>query len=151
MIVWDPDKDLGGNTTDVIRRARFILWKGYCSVHQRFLPAHVERVRRAYPGIRVIAHPECRWEVVQMADDVGSTEQITHTITAAEPGSTWAVGTEIHLVNRLAKQLTDRRVMSLATSVCVCTTMFRIPPQHLLCAVETRRVGRVAIAIAVAD
>jgi len=151
MIVWDPDKDLGGNTADAIRAARVILWKGYCSVHQRFLPAHVERVRRAYPGIRVIAHPECRWEVVQMADDVGSTEQIIHTVTAAEPGSTWAVGTEIHMVNRLAKQLTDRRVMSLDTSVCVCTTMFRITPQHLLWVLENLAAGRVVNRIAVDD
>ena len=136
MVVWDPNRELCGNTEDAIRRARILLWKGYCSVHQRFLPQHVERVRGAYPGIRVIVRPECRWEVVQMADHVGSTEQIIRSVTAGEPDLTWAVGTEIHLVNRLGKQLTDRTVISLDPSVCVCTTMFRISPQHLLWVLE---------------
>ncbi len=151
MIVWDPNKDLGGNAEAAILKARVILWKGYCSVHQRFLPEHVARVRRASPGIRVIVHPECRWEVVQVADHVGSTEQIMHTVSAAEPGSSWAVGTEIHLVNRLSKQLTDRAVMSLDPSVCVCTTMFRISPQHLLWALENLTEGSVVNRIAVDD
>ena len=151
MVVWDPNRELGGNSEEAIRRARMILWKGYCSVHQRFLPEHVDRVRSAYPGIRVIVHPECRWEVVQKADHVGSTEQIIRTVTAAEPGSTWAVGTEIHLVNRLSKQLADRTVMSLDPSVCVCTTMFRISPQHLLWALENLVAGRVVNRIVVDD
>jgi len=136
MIVWDPHRELGGNSEEALRQARVLLWKGYCSVHQRFLPEHVERVRREYPGIRVIVHPECRWEVAQAADDVGSTEQILKTVRAGAPGSTWAVGTEIHMVNRLAKELTDRKVFSLDPHVCVCTTMFRISPQHLLWALE---------------
>ncbi len=151
MIVWDPYAELGGHTPEKIRAARVILWKGYCSVHQRFLPEHVARVRRAYPGIRVMVHPECRFEVAQLADHVGSTEQIAHTLAGAEPGTAWAVGTEIHLVNRLAKQLRGLRVMSLDPSVCVCTTMFRISPQHLLWALENLCAGRVVNRIVVDD
>ncbi|MBI3671135.1 MAG: quinolinate synthase NadA, partial [Acidobacteria bacterium] len=151
MIVWDPHRDLGGNAAEAIRRARVLLWKGYCSVHQRFLPEHVDRLRQTYPGIHVIVHPECRFEVVERADHVGSTEQITHTVTAGEPGSTWAVGTEIHLVNRLAKQLADRTVISLDPSVCVCTTMFRISPQHLLWVLENLVAGRAVNRIVVDD
>ena len=151
MIVWDPSREMGGNTPEALRAARVILWNGYCSVHQRFLPEHVARVRREVPGVRVIVHPECRFEVVQLADEVGSTEQIVRTVTAAEPGSQWAVGTEIHLVNRLSRQFTDRRVMSLDPSVCVCTTMFRITPQHLLWTLENLVAGRVVNRIAVDD
>jgi quinolinate synthase len=136
MIVWDPYQDLGGNSSDAVRAARVILWKGYCSVHQRFTPQHVARVRREHPGIRVIAHPECRFEVAQAADQIGSTEGIIHAITSSPAGSQWAVGTEIHLVNRLNKQIPDRKIISLDSSVCVCTTMFRITPQHLLWALE---------------
>jgi len=143
MIVWDPHQELGGNTPEAIRRAKVILWKGYCSVHQRFLPQHVERVRREHPGIRVIVHPECRWEVAEAADDIGSTEQILKKVSAGESGSKWAVGTEIHLVNRLSKELTDRMVISLDPNVCVCTTMFRIAPQHLLWALDNLVEGRV--------
>jgi quinolinate synthase len=151
MVVWDPYRELGGNTPEAIRRAKMILWKGYCSVHQRFLPEHVESARREHPGVRVIVHPECRFEVVQKADDVGSTEQILHKVRAGAPGSTWAVGTEIHLVNRLSKELTDRTVFSLDPNVCVCTTMFRIAPQHLLWALENLVEGRVVNLIRVAD
>lgn len=151
MIVWDPNQALGGNTPAEIRAARVILWKGYCSVHQRFLPEHVERVRRELPGVRVMAHPECRWEVVRMADHVGSTEQIIRTVTAAEPGSVWAIGTEIHLVNRLAKEYPDRTVISLDPHVCVCTTMFRIAPQHLLWSLDNLVNGRVVNRVRVDD
>jgi quinolinate synthase len=149
MVVWDPERELGGNSPQAIRAARVILWKGYCSVHQRFLPEHVERVRREHPGVRVIVHPECRWEVAQMADHVGSTEQIIHTVSASQPGSAWAVGTEIHMVNRLANQLPDRTVFSLDPHVCICTTMFRISPQHLLWALENLVEGRVVNRICV--
>ncbi len=151
MIVWDPHRDLGGNAAETIPRARVLLWKGYCSVHQRFLPEHVDRLRQTCPGIHVIVHPECRFEVAQRADHVGSTEQIIHTVTAGEPGSTWAVATEIHLVNRLAKQLADRTVISLDPSVCVCTTMFRISPQHLLWVLENLVAGRAVNRIVVDD
>jgi len=151
MIVWDPYRELGGNTPESIRNAQVILWKGYCSVHQRFLPEHVDRVRREHPGIRVAAHPECRWEVAQKADEVGSTEQILKMVQASAPGTNWAIGTEIHLVNRLAKELTDRTIVSLDPNVCVCTTMFRISPQHLLWTLENLVEGRVVNRIAVED
>jgi quinolinate synthase len=151
MTVWDPYLDLGGNTEEQIRRAKVILWKGYCSVHQRFTLQHVERVRKENPGIRVIVHPECRFEVAQAADQIGSTEGIIKAITGAEPGSEWAVGTEIHLVNRLSKELKDRKVMSLDRSVCVCTTMFRITPVHLLWALENLAAGRIVNRISVDD
>jgi len=149
MIVWDPYQELGGNSPEEIRAARVILWKGYCSVHQRFTPQHVDRVRREHPGIRVIAHPECRFEVTQAADQIGSTEGIIHAIEGSPAGSQWAVGTEIHLVNRLAKEMPDRKVISLDSSVCVCTTMFRITPQHLLWALDNLAAGNVVNCISV--
>jgi quinolinate synthase len=149
MVVWDPHQEFGGNTAEAIRHAQLILWKGYCSVHQRFRPEHIERVRRAHPGIRVIVHPECRFEVTQAADQIGSTEGIIKAISESPAGSEWAVGTEIHLVNRLSKQLTDRKIISLDPSVCVCTTMFRITPQHLLWALENLAAGNVVNQISV--
>jgi quinolinate synthase len=151
MIVWDPYQDFGGNSPEAIRDARVILWKGYCSVHQRFTPQQVERVRRDHPGIRVIVHPECRFEVAQAADQIGSTEGIIKAVTAAPPGSQWAVGTEIHLVNRLGKELIGRNVMSLDPSVCVCTTMFRITPAHLLWALDNLAAGNVVNRISVGE
>jgi quinolinate synthase len=149
MIIWDPYRELGGNSPEAIRNARMILWKGYCSVHQRFQPRHIEKVRRDHPGIRIIAHPECRFEVAQAADQIGSTEGIIKVISESKPGSEWAVGTEIHLVNRLAKRFSDRKVMSLDPSVCVCTTMFRITPQHLLWALDNLAAGNVVNRISV--
>jgi quinolinate synthase len=149
MIVWDPHQELGGNSPEAIRSARVVLWKGYCSVHQRFTPQHVERVRREHPGIRVIAHPECRFEVTQAADQIGSTEGIIKAIAASPVGSQWAVGTEIHLVNRLGKEMPDRKVISLDSSVCVCTTMFRITPRHLLWALENLAAGNIVNRISV--
>jgi quinolinate synthase len=149
MIVWDPYEELGGNTPEAIAKARVILWKGYCSVHQRFTPEQVARVRREHPGIRVIVHPECRFEVAQAADEIGSTEGIIRAIKAAVPRTEWAVGTEIHMVNRLSKELPDRKVMSLDSSVCVCTTMFRITPVHLLWALENLGAGKIVNQISV--
>ncbi len=149
MIVWDPYEEFGGNTPEAIRNARIILWKGYCSVHQRFTPEQVARVRRQHPGIRVIAHPECRFEVAQAADQIGSTEGIIKAIQDSPAGTQWAVGTEIHLVNRLGKELKDHKVISLDPSVCVCTTMFRITPQHLLWALENLGEGNVVNRISV--
>jgi quinolinate synthase len=151
MVVWDPYQENGGNTLEALRGAKMILWKGYCSVHQRFTPQHVERVRREHPGIRVIVHPECRFEVTQAADQIGSTEGIIKAITESPAGSQWAVGTEIHLVNRLSKELPDRKVMSLDSSVCVCTTMFRITPTHLLWVLENLVAGNVVNRISVDD
>jgi len=142
---------MGGNSPSAIRAARVILWKGYCSVHQRFAPEQVARVRREHPGVRVMVHPECRHEVVELADHVGSTEQIIATVAAAKPGSAWAIGTEIHMVNRLRKEFPDRTVMLLDPNVCVCTTMFRIAPQHLLWALENLVAGRVVNRITVEE
>ena len=149
MIVWDPYQEFGGNTPEAIRAARVILWKGYCSVHQRFTSQQVARVRREHPGIRVIVHPECRFEVAQAADQIGSTEAIIRAIKTSPVGTEWAVGTEIHLVNRLSKELKNPRVISLDPSVCVCTTMFRITPQHLLWALENLGEGNVVNRISV--
>ena len=149
MIVWDPYQELGGNTAEALQKAKVILWKGYCSVHQRFLPEHVVRVRKEHPGIRVIVHPECRFEVAQAADEIGSTEGIIRAIAASPAGTKWAVGTELHLVNRLSKEVTNHSVMSLDSSMCVCTTMFRITPAHLLWALENLAAGNVVNQISV--
>jgi len=149
MIVWDPYEEFGGNTPEAIHSARIILWKGYCSVHQRFTPQQVERVRREHPGIRVVVHPECRFEVAEAADQIGSTEGIIKAIQASPAGTEWAVGTEIHLVNRLSKELQDHKVISLDPNVCVCTTMFRITPQHLLWVLENLGEGNVVNRISV--
>src|SRR5256712_7169223 len=149
MIVWDPYQEFGGNTPEAIHGARIILWKGYCSVHQRFTPQQVERVRREHPGIRVIVHPECRFEVAQIADQIGSTEGIIKAIQGSPAGTERAVGTEIHLVNPPGEELKNYKVTSLDPSVCVCTTMFRITPQHLLWALENLGEGNVVNRISV--
>jgi quinolinate synthase len=149
MIVWDPCEELGGNTAADLQKAKVILWKGYCSVHQRFWPEHVVRVRKQHPGIRVIVHPECMFEVAQAADEIGSTEGIIRAIAASPAGTEWAVGTELHLVNRLSKELPDHKIMSLDSSMCVCTTMFRITPAHLLWALENLAADKVVNGISV--
>ncbi len=149
MLVWDPHRESGGLTADAIRRARVLLWKGHCSVHQRFLPEHVHKVRAQYPGIRVIAHPECRWDVCELADEVGSTEFIIKRIKESPAGTAWAVGTEIHLVNRLAQELSDRRIISLEDCGCLCSTMFRISPQHLCWTLESLVAGQVVNQVSV--
>jgi quinolinate synthase len=150
MAVWDPFQLLGGNPPERLRRAQVILWKGHCSVHQRFLPQHVDQVRAKYPGIKVVAHPECRWEVCQKADAIGSTDQIRKYIAAGAAGDQFAVGTEIHLINRLAQEQPAKRVISLDDSGCLCTTMFRITPQHLAWALENLVEGNVVNQIKVA-
>jgi quinolinate synthase len=144
-VVWDPFMIGGGVDPERLRRAKVILWKGHCSVHQRFLPEHVDRVRGLHPGIKVIVHPECRWEVCQKADGVGSTEGLIKMIEAAPAGSKFAVGTEIHLVNRMGKEFADesKMVITLDESGCLCTTMFRISPQHLCWALENLTEGNV--------
>jgi quinolinate synthase len=153
MVVWDPYQINGGVSLDRLRAAKVILWKGHCSVHQRFLPEHVDRVRREHPEMQVIVHPECRWEVCQKADAIGSTERIIEVIEKAPEGSSFAVGTEIHLVNRLAKRFgpLGKRVMTLDDSGCLCTTMYRISPQHLAWALENLVGGRVVNRIKVED
>jgi quinolinate synthase len=151
MVVWDPYMLMGGVSPELLRRARVILWKGHCSVHQRFLPEHVDKVRATYPGIRVIVHPECRWEVCQKADGVGSTEMLIKMIKEAPAGTKFAVGTEIHLVNRMGKELSDKTVITLDDSGCLCTTMFRISPQHLGWALENLVEGNVVNRIQVPE
>jgi quinolinate synthase len=151
MVVWDPYMPMGGLTKDRLQKARVILWKGHCSVHQRFLPEHVDRVRRDFPGIHVIVHPECRWEVCQKADSLGSTDKIIKAISESPAGSKFAVGTEIHLVNRLAKENPDKYIITLDNSGCLCTTMFRISPQHLCWALENLVEGNVVNQIKVKD
>src|SRR5215471_8192643 len=137
-VVWDPYMIMGGLAPERLRRAKVILWKGHCSVHQRFLPEHVDKVRARYPGIQVIVHPECRWEVCQKADGIGSTEGLIKIMQDAPAGTRFAVGTEIHLVNRMSKEFAhqNKQVITLDDSGCLCTTMFRISPQHLCWALE---------------
>jgi quinolinate synthase len=153
MVVWDPRQDLGGNNTPEgeakLRDADFVLWKGQCSVHQLFRQEHVDAVRATYPGVQVIVHPECRWEVVQKADRVGSTAYIVQQIKAAPPGSQWAVGTEVHLIHRLAKQHPDQKIIVLSDCQCLCTTMYRIDLPHLCWALENLVEGKVVNQITV--
>ncbi len=131
MLVWNPFKPLGGHTEEALRKAKLILWQGHCSVHTRFTVAQIEEARQKYSDVNVVVHPECTMEVVQAADLVGSTEFIINTIRNAEPGSVWAVGTEISLVNREATENPDRTVFCLDPVVCPCSTMYRIHPAYL--------------------
>jgi len=153
MVVWDPYMINGGVTPERLKSAKVILWKGHCSVHQRFLPEHVDHVRAKYPGIRVIVHPECRWEVCQKADGIGSTEGLLKMIRQAPSGTMFAVGTEIHLVNRMGKEFAaeGKKVITLDDSGCLCTTMFRISPQHLCWVLENLVEGNIVNQIKVKD
>lgn len=153
MVVWNPYMLQGGLTRQQLAKAKIVLWKGHCSVHQRFLPEHVDAMRANYPDVRVIVHPECRWDVCQKADGVGSTEQLIKMIDEAPDGSAFAVGTEIHLVNRMANRYAEqgKKVMTLDDSGCLCTTMYRISPQHLAWALENLIEGRVVNRIQVSD
>jgi quinolinate synthase len=152
MVVWDPDEICGGLDPDQVSRAKMILWKGHCSVHTRFSAKQIEAIRQQNPGVRVIVHPEVPWDVVQAADDSGSTEYIIKTVTNSPEGSIWAVGTEVHLVNRLAQQLAPgRTVLSLDQFGCLCSTMFRVSPNHLLWILEELLDGRVPNQVTVPD
>jgi quinolinate synthase len=152
MVVWDPHEILGGLDPDAIERARLLLWKGHCSVHTRFTVKQIENVRKQHHGIRVIVHPECTWDVVQAADDNGSTEYILRKVRESEPGSIWAIGTEIHLVNRLAHQVAPlKTVVTLDQFGCLCSTMFRVSPNHLLWILESLLAGEVHNRIVVAE
>ena len=143
MVVWDPRQDLGGNDAAALRDADFVLWKGHCSVHALFRPEHVDDVRRKYPDMKVIVHPECKWEVVQKADMAGSTAYIVKQIEAAPPGSEWAIGTEVHLVNRLKNQHPEQEIVVLSDCQCLCTTMYRIDLPHLCWVLENLVEGKV--------
>ena len=143
MVVWDPFLPLGGNTPDQFKAAKVILWKGYCSVHARFSVEQIEKARLDHPGVNVIVHPECRFEVVRAADFDGSTEFIIDTIRKAPNGTTWAVGTEINLVRRLQTQMPDKTIFCLDPVICPCSTMYRIHPAYMLWALENLAEGRI--------
>ena len=152
MQVWDPHEIDGGLTPEQARHSRLLLWKGHCSVHTRFTAQQIEMVREQHPGVRVIVHPEVPWEVVQAADDSGSTEYILKAVRDSAPGSVWAVGTEVHLVSRLADEVAPgKTVLSLDQLGCLCSTMFRVSPNHLLWIVEELIEGRVHNQIVVPD
>jgi quinolinate synthase len=152
MVVWDPNEICGGNTVEQMSAAKMILWKGHCSVHERFTVAQIKRVREQHPGVRVIVHPEVPWDVVQAADDSGSTEYIIRQVTEAPAGTIWAVGTELHLVNRLAQRMKPgKTVLSLDQFGCLCSTMFRVSPNHLLWVLEGLLEGEVHNRITVPD
>lgn len=145
MVVWDFDLPLGGLTPEQIRQAKMILWKGYCSVHQMFQPAHIAQFRQQYPDGLVISHPECSFDVCAQSDYVGSTEYIVETIKAAPANTRWLVGTELNLVNRLAEQYRPegKVIQFMSPLVCMCSTMARIDPQHLVWTLENLVAGHV--------
>ena len=145
MVEWDFNQPRGGLTKEQIGKAKIILWKGFCSVHQVFKPQHIDAFRKQHPAGKVISHPECSFEVCQKSDYVGSTEFIIRTVAESAPGTHWLVGTELNLVNRLAEQHKGQGkvVTFMSPTVCMCSTMFRIDPQHLLWTLENLTVGRV--------
>jgi quinolinate synthase len=152
MPLWDPRKEpLGGNSPEAIRRSRVLLWRGHCSVHQMFLPEHVGQFRARYPGIKIIVHPECMMEVVDQADVVGSTYKIVQAVEAAPPGTRWAIGTELHLVNRLKKAHPEQEIHFLSPCVCMCATMYRIDLAHLCWALENLAAGAAVNVVRVDD
>jgi quinolinate synthase len=150
-VVYNPLKPNGGLTVDELRRARMILWRGHCSVHGRFTPQQVAAVRERVPGVQVLVHPECTYEVVSAADLVGSTEYIIRTIEAAPAGSAWAIGTELNLVRRLAEQHPDKTITFLESTVCYCATMNRIDLPHLVHCLEALVRGEVLNQITVPE
>ena len=153
MLVWDPDLEMGGLTTEQIRKAKILLWKGHCSVHQMFQPAHILKFRNQHPDGIVISHPECAFEVCRQSDYVGSTEYILNTVKAGPPNTHWLVGTELNLVNRLAEEVKHegKTVQFMATTVCMCSTMQRIDPQHLAWTLENLVEGKVVNRISVPE
>lgn len=151
MVLWDPFKALGGNSAEDLKRAKFILWKGHCSVHGRFTVEQIEKARAEHPGINVLVHPEVPFDVLKAADLFGSTEYIIKTVTAAPSGSKWAIGTEINLVSRLAKEQPDKTIFCLDPQICPCSTMYRIHPSFLLWALENLVAGNVVNEIVVPE
>ena len=142
MPLWDPHQDqFGGNSAEAIRGSRVILWRGHCSVHQMFLPQHVAQFREKYPGIKILVHPECMMQVVDQADVVGSTGRIIRAVDEAPPGTKWAIGTELHLVNRLKHAHPEQEIHFLSPVVCMCATMYRIDLAHLCWALENLAAG----------
>lgn len=151
MPVWDPDLEMGGLSAETIRRAKILLWKGHCSVHQMFQPAHIEKFRQQYPDGKVISHPECGFEVCQQSDLVGSTDYIVQAVKDSAPGTRWLVGTELNLVNRLAEEVKPegKIVQFMSPTVCMCSTMQRIDPQHLAWTLENLAEGHIVNQITV--
>lgn len=149
VILWRRGQPLGGNTPEQVRRAKVILWDGYCTVHMQFQPQHVAAWRQRDPAVRVMVHPECRREVVKMADQSGSTEMIIKAVSESPAGSKWAVGTEINLVRRLQDRHPDKEVHSLAPFQCLCATMYRIKPAYLLWVLDNLAAGKVVNRITV--
>ncbi len=141
MAVWDPAGQRGGLDDVTLGRARVLLWKGHCSVHQMFRVEHVVQFRQRYPGLRVLVHPECTMEVVDQADVVGSTGKIIREVEAAPPGTRWAIGTELHLVNRLKQEHPEQEIYFLSPVVCMCATMYRINLAHLAWSLENLAAG----------
>ncbi len=149
VVLWTRGEALGGNSVEALQRAKVILWDGYCTVHMQFSAAQIEQLRRDVPGIKIVVHPECRQEVVQAADLYGSTEMIIKAVAESPVGSSWAVGTEINLVNRLAKQFPDKQICSVSSVSCKCSTMYRVNPAHLLWVLDNLVAGRVVNQITV--
>jgi len=151
MLVWDPDLEMGGLSPEQIGKARILLWKGHCSVHQMFQPAHILRFRNSYPDGLVISHPECSFEVCKQSDYIGSTETILTTVKQAPAGTRWLVGTELNLVERLAEEVKaeGKTVQFMSPTVCMCSTMQRIDPQHLAWTLENLAEGNVVNRITV--
>jgi quinolinate synthase len=142
MPVWDPHAlEFGGNTPAALHKSKVILWKGHCSVHQMFRPEHVKLLREQHPGIKILVHPECPREVFKLADVSGSTSKIIKTVEAAPPGTKWAIGTELHLVNRLKQQHPEQEIHFLSPVVCMCATMYRIDLAHLCWSLENLAAG----------
>jgi quinolinate synthase len=137
MPLWDPHANaLGGSTAEQLRNSKVILWRGHCSVHQMFRPEHVKMYRDKYPGIKILVHPECPREVFEMADESGSTSKIIKTVESSPPGSKWAIGTELHLVNRLKQEHPEQEIHFLSPVVCMCATMYRVDLAHLCWSLE---------------
>jgi len=152
MVVWDPNEIWGGLQPEQVKKAKLILWKGFCSVHTRFTVAQIDAFRKKYPEGQVVAHPECTFEVVQAADRSGSTESIINTVKESPEGSVWAVATEVHLVNRLGHDVAPARtVVTLDPFGCLCSTMFRVSPNHLLWILEGLIEGEIHNQIIVPD
>ena len=142
MPVWDPyAEDLGGNSEKTLRESKVILWKGHCSVHQMFRTEHIKLFREQHPGIKVLVHPECSPEVFELADEYGSTGKIIKTVEEAPPGTKWAIGTELHLVNRLKQEHPEQEIHFLSPVVCMCATMYRIDLAHLCWSLESFAAG----------
>jgi quinolinate synthase len=151
MVLWNPHEELGGNTEEQLRDAKLILWRGHCSVHGRFKPWHVDKIRAEVPGVKVLVHPECMREVVELSDLDGSTSFIIKTVENSPSGSKWAIGTEVNLVNRLQQRFPDKEIRLLAPDLCMCATMYRIAPQNLAWAMDNLVNGVVVNEIVVDD